>query len=308
MNNFIKYFYGFDIDKVIYNDKYYSFIYGGYVYRLYIYEGSNDEIKFLYEINRQLVGNTLMSELVVNRNKEIVSSYNGVSYVLIRVFVNVNKGITLSEISFVSRMLSNSGIIVDWGLLWSKKIDYLEDLINENGRKYPLIVDSFNYFVGMAENAIGYFNSINVDKTFDKNYRYVISHKVIKDNDSVEVLYNPLNITFDYRVRDVAEYVKNSFFNGNCNIFNELILYLKQENLSLLEVRLLISRLLYPSFYFEMYEDILIDNKEEKILVDVISRLDDYEDYLARVIVFLRVHYDVDEVLWLKRRFVSGSL
>ena len=308
MNNFIKYFYGVDIDKVIYNDKYYSFIYGGYVYRLYIYEGSNDEIKFLHEINRQLVGNTLMSELVVNRNKEIVSSYNGVSYVLIRVFVNVNKGITLSEISFVSRMLSNSGIIVDWGLLWSKKIDYLEDLINENGRKYPLIVDSFNYFVGMAENAIGYFNSINVDKTFDKNYRYVISHKVIKDNDSVEVLYNPLNITFDYRVRDVAEYVKNSFFNGNCNIFNELILYLKRENLSLLEVRLLISRLLYPSFYFEMYEDILIDNKEEKILVDVISRLDDYEDYLARVIVFLRVHYDVDEVLWLKRRFVSGAL
>ena len=72
-----------------------------------------------------------------------------------------------------------------------------------------------------------------------------------------------------------------------------------------MEVKLLISRLLYPSFYFEMYEDILIDNKEEKILVDVISRLDDYEDYLAKVISFLRVHYDVDEVLWLKRRLIK---
>ena len=92
----------------------------------------------------------------------------------------------------------HSGIIVDWGLLWSKKIDYLEDLINENGKKYPLIVDSFNYFVGMAENAIGYFNSIG----FNKNYRYVVSHKVIKDDDSVEVLYNPMNIIFDYKVRD----------------------------------------------------------------------------------------------------------
>ena len=304
MNNFIKYFYGIDIDRVIYNDKYYSFIYGGYIYRLYVYDGANEEIKFLYDVNRQLIGNTLMSEFVVNRNNEIVSSYNGVSYVLIRVFVNINKGVTLNEISFVSGLFGKVGISVDWGLLWSKKIDYLEDLINENGRKYPLIVDSFNYFVGMAENAIGYFNSVNVDK----NYRYVVSHRIIKANDMVEVLYNPLNITFDYRVRDVAEYIKNSFFNNNYNIFNELGLYLRRENLSLMEVKLLISRLLYPSFYFEMYEDILIDNKEEKILVDVISRLDDYEDYLAQVICFLRVHYNVDEVLWLKKRFMRDSL
>ena len=44
--NFIKYFYGIDIDRVIYNDKYYSFIYGGYIYRLYVYDGANEEIKF----------------------------------------------------------------------------------------------------------------------------------------------------------------------------------------------------------------------------------------------------------------------
>ena len=57
----------------------------------------------------------------------------------------------------------------------------------------------------MCENAIAYFNSI----TLDDNYRYVLSHKTIKYDDSVEVLYNPLNIIFDYRVRDIAEYIKN---------------------------------------------------------------------------------------------------
>ena len=91
-------------------------------------------------------------------------------------------------------------------------------------------------------------------------------------------------------------------------MFNELILYLRRERLSLMEVKLLIARLLYPSFYFEMYEDILIDNKEEKILVDIISRLDDYEDYLAQVIGFFKVNYDIDEVLWLKRRIVGGNV
>lgn len=296
MNNFIEYFYGIKVDKVIYNDKYYSFIYNGFIYKLYTFDDNYSNLRMLYDVNKKLVGNTLMSEIIINRNNEIISNYNGISYILIKVFANVNKSVSLEEISFVSKSLYREKININWGILWSNKIDYLEDLINENGKKYPLIVDSFNYFVGMCENAIAYFNSI----ILDNNYKYVVSHKVIKWDDSVEVLYNPMNITFDYRVRDVAEYIKNSFFNNNHNIYNELIIYLNKEQLSLMEVKLLISRLMYPSFYFEMYEDILIDNKEEKIILDVISRLDEYEQYLDKIISFLGRYYQVDEIMWLK--------
>ena len=296
MNNFIEYFYGIKVDKVIYNDKYYSFIYNGFIYKLYTFDDNYSNLRMLYDVNKKLVSNTLMSEIIINRNNEIISNYNGISYILIKVFANVNKSVSLEEISFVSKSLYREKININWGILWSNKIDYLEDLINENGKKYPLIVDSFNYFVGMCENAIAYFNSI----ILDNNYKYVVSHKVIKWDDSVEVLYNPMNITFDYRVRDVAEYIKNSFFNNNHNIFNELIIYLNKEQLSLMEVKLLISRLMYPSFYFEMYEDILIDNKEEKIILDVISRLDEYEQYLDKIISFLGRYYQVDEIMWLK--------
>lgn len=298
MNNFIEYFYKIKIDKAIYNDKYYSFSYNGYIYRLYIYDDSYNNLKSLYGINKRLVENTLMSEIIVNINNDIVSSYNGVSYILIKIFVNINKRISLEEISFLSKSLYKDKINVNWGILWSNKIDYLEDLINENGKKYPLIVDSFNYFVGMCENAIAYFNSIMLDS----NYKYVVSHKIIKWDDTVEVLYNPMNITFDYRVRDIAEYIKNSFFNNNYNIFNEIVIYLNNNQLTLMEVKLLISRLLYPSFYFEMYEDILIDNKEEKIILGVISRLDEYENYLDKIITFFKMHYAVDEIEWLKKR------
>jgi len=219
-------------------------------------------------------------------------------YILIKIYSNINKSISLEEISFISNSLYKEDININWGLLWAKKIDYLEDLINENGKKYPLIVDSFNYFVGIAENAISYFNSI----VLDSNYKYVISHKTIKINDTVETLYNPLNITFDYRVRDVAEYIKNSFFNNNRNIFYEFSIYLHNSNLSIMEVKLLVSRLLYPSFYFDMYEDILIDNQEEKILLNVISKLDEYEEYLSNVILFLKKNFDIDEIEWLKKR------
>ena len=297
MNNFIEYFYGIKIDKVIYNDKYYSFIYNGFVYRLYIYNDEPRGVKFLYDTNRMLVGNTLMSEIIINRNNDILSSYNGFVYILIKIYANVNKVISLDEVSFLSNSMYKENMNVNWGMLWSNKIDYLEDLINENGKKYPLIVDSFNYFVGMTENAISYFNTIDIDS----GYKYVVSHKIIRWDDTVEVLYNPMNIIFDFRVRDVAEYIKNSFFNNNYNIFEELVNYLRKNYLSLMEVKLLISRLLYPSFYFEMYEDILIDNKEEKIILDVISRLDEYEDYLGKVISFFKINYDIEEIGWLKK-------
>lgn len=297
MNNFIEYFYNIKVDKISYNDKYYSFIYNGYIYKLYIFDNSSN-IDFLIDMNKKMVGNTLISEIIYNRNNEIISTYNNISYMLLKIYVNVSKDITLEEIVFFANSMSKEKINVNWGMLWSRKIDYLEELIYENGKKYPLIVDSFNYFVGLAENAISYYNDI----IMDVNYKYVISHKHIRFNDKVEDLYNPMNIIFDYRVRDIAEYIKVSFFNNNSNVFNELRIYLEKNHLSLSEVKLLVARLLYPSFYFDMYEDILIDNKEEKIIVDVISKLDLYEDYLDNMIMFLKQFYDINEVPWLKKR------
>lgn len=296
MNNFIDYFYNIKVDKIIYSDKYYSFLYDGYIYKLYIYDGYSN-INMLQELNNKLVKITLLSEIIYNRNNEIISVYNGISYILLKIYANTLKSISLSEISFLNGTLYKEKINVNWGMLWSRKIDYLEDLINENGKKYPIIVDSFNYFVGMAENAISYYNSILIDN----NYKYVVSHKIIRINDTIEALYNPLNITFDYRVRDLAEYIKNSFFNKNQNIISELKEYLLNNNLSLMEIKLLVARLLYPSFYFDMYEDILIDEKEEKIIIDVISKLDRYEEYLGKIIGFLKESYNIEEIMWLKK-------
>ena len=297
MNNFVEYFYYIKVDKIKYEENYYSFIYNGYIYKLYSYDDDYDKLKTIFDINRKLVGNTLMSEIIINRNNEIISNYNGINYILIKLFINVKKGISLNEINILSKSLYTEKINVNWGILWSNKIDYLENLINENGKKYPLIVDSFNYFVGMCENEFSYFNSINIDE----NYKYVVSHKINKFDDNIEVLYNPMNIILDFKVRDVAEYLKNSFFNNNYGVFDELITYLNTNHLSLTDVKLLISRLLYPSFYFEMYEDILINEKEEKILINIISRLDNYENYLYNIISFFKNYYDVDDIKWLNK-------
>lgn len=299
MINFIEYFYNIKVDKIIYEKGYYSFSYKNNLYKLYIYN-ENMDIDSLYKINKSMLNSTLVSEIILNKNNEIISVNNNIAYILIKIYVNVKKNILLEEINFISNSLEGKNININWGKLWEDKIDYLEDLIGENGKKYPIMVDSFNYFVGMAENAISYYNSI----VFDSNYKITVSHKKIRLDDTIEALYNPLNIIFDFRVRDVAEYIKFSFFNNNTNIFNEIKIYLKNNYLSLTEVKLLVSRLLYPSFYFDMYDDIMIDEKEEKILTFILSRLNDYEIYLKKVIELLANNYDIEEIMWIKKNHI----
>ena len=296
MNNFIEYFYGIKVDKIVYEKNSYSFIYNRYFYKLYVFDNSSNT-DFLINVNKKMLGNTLVSEIIKNRNGEVLSIYNNIGYILMRIYVNVNKGISLKEVVSLSNSLYKDKLMINWGNLWERKMDYLENLINENGKKYPLIVDSFNYFVGLAENAISYYNTILIDE----NYKFGISHRKIKIDDTIEELYNPLNIIFDYKVRDVAEYMKISFFNGNKNALNEFIWYLNNNYLSIMEVKLLIARLLYPSFYFDMYEDIMIDEKEEKIITNILTKIDEYEIYLAKLIEMISSKYGVDDILWLKK-------
>lgn len=134
---------------------------------------------------------------------------------------------------------------------------------------------------------------------------HYISHKRLKPTDKVDSLYNPLNIIYDYRVRDVAEYIKNSFWADNHNIYNELNNYIYKSNLSLNEVKLLISRVLFPSFYFDLYDDIFNYNKDEKILNNIISRIDEYEEYLNSIIIYFKRFYPIDEIEWLKKKIIN---
>ena len=156
----------------------------------------------------------------------------------------------------------------------------------------------------MAENAISYYNNIDIND----NYKFVISHKVIRFNDTVGTLYNPLNIIFDYRARDLAEYIKNAFFLNNQNIYQELGNYMQYSPLSITDVELIIARIMYPSFYFEMYEDILVDNQSELILVKIIDKLPEYERYLASIISFFRHYYDIPQISWLDKKNEDISL
>ena len=140
---------------------------------------------------------------------------------------------------------------INWADLWSKKNDYLEYQINQLGQKHLNLRNSFSYYVGLGETSIQLVNNIPLD-----NIPNVISHRRINNDDTFFELYNPLNMIVDSRVRDVAEYFKNSFFNGK-NIVNELNHFLTHTNLNETEHLLFLARMIYPTYYFDLFEDVI---------------------------------------------------
>ena len=302
MKNIINYFYNLNITELTNKDNIYSFYDNDELYHFYIYNNNIKNVDLTKDIDDSLMKDTLIHEIIINKDNSIITYYNNIPYILCKINININKPITLGEINYLSsKVISTNSKITyhSWQDLWSIKMDYLEKVINENGKKYPIIVDSFNYFVGMAENAISYYNNLS-NKEVDNN-SLVISHRIININDTVYAIYDPVNIIIDHKARDIAEYIKYSFFSDNANIFNELNIYFKYNYYTRDDVVILLARVLYPSFYFNMYEDIMINSKEEKIITNITSKLDKYELYLARVFKYFNNFYNLPIPEWLNK-------
>lgn len=302
MKNIINYFYNLNITKLTNKDNIYSFYDNDELYHFYIYNNNIKNLDLTKDIDDSLKKDTLIHEIIINKDNSIITYYNNIPYILCKINININKPITLGEINYLSsKVISTNSKITyhSWQDLWSIKMDYLEKVINENGKKYPIIVNSFNYFVGMAENAISYYNNLS-NKEVDNN-SLVISHRIININDTVYAIYDPVNIIIDHKARDIAEYIKYSFFSDNINIFKELNVYFKYNYYTKDDVVMLLARVLYPSFYFNMYEDIMINSKEEKIITNITSKLDKYELYLTRVFKYFNNFYNLPVPEWLNK-------
>ena len=191
----------------------------------------------------------------------------------------------------------------DWVTLWEIKNDYFEAQINEIGKKYPNLCNYANYYIGLAENAISYVR--NAQK-IDDVALLSICHKRINYSDDLFSLYNPVNFICDYRVRDICEYIKTAFFSGD-DAYLLIINYFKNNYLSYKEALLFYGRLLYPSYFFDLHDDIVNNNLEENIIEKIIIKASNYERFLYDVYVYISKLYNryIPAVDWIiKRSFV----
>lgn len=309
MKNVINYYYNLNPNKINKIFNYYYFYLNNELYYFIIYTRKPDDINAIYTFNQDLIkNNILINEIINNKNNTILTPVNKIPYILIKIQINQNKQITLPEINYLSNIrikYPNNLMRSNWANLWANKIDYLEYQLEQNYQKYPLLSKSFNYFVGLTENAISYLNNTITTLKPEKNDIGVISHDTISINDSIYSIYNPLNIIIDHKSRDIAEYIKISFFNDNYKIFDELDEYFKHNYFSYYGMNLLIARILYPSFYFEIYDNIINKEANENQIIKITSRINEYETYLQEIFKYLQKYYNIKEINWIKKSGIS---
>ena len=277
MKNTINYYYNLNINTIHQKEKNYYFKADNKNYLLL--KCSNiEELDDIYRLNMYFSQILPVHRIVLNVNNEVITKINDSNYLLLELFsnnnkINLNNIIELSNIRIpfsVDKLKRN-----DWYNLWIKKVDYFEYQLSQIGKKYPLIRESFNYYIGLAENAIILVNNIDFN-----NIPLGLSHRRIT-NMSFN-LYNPLNIVIDARIRDVCEYFKFCFFN-NIDIGMELELFLSYNSFDINEAKLFLARMFFPTYYFDLYEKIIDNEIDESEIKKIIIKADNYEKILKQV-------------------------
>lgn len=304
MKNNIMYYYNLRIDNITQNNNNYYFTINNDNYCFTIYTRDIKESNEIYKLNKYMLSsNILVHEIIPNKDNYVVTIINNIPYILYKIYINKNKKLTINELTYLSNYTYQVDKILtrnNWNVLWSTKIDYFEYQINQMGKKYPILVDTFAYFTGLAENAISYVKYTTLETQIETSDNPVISHRKINNN--IESLYNPLNIILDHKSRDIAEYIKLSFLNKNTNIYQELDSYFSSNYYSEYGLRLLYARIIYPSFYFDMYEQIIQGLRKESDLLNIVSLLDDYELYLKEMYYYLKKYHNIPEIDWITKK------
>ncbi|MDD4036012.1 MAG: hypothetical protein PHS45_01650 [Bacilli bacterium] len=304
MKNVINYYYNLYPDNIRQENRDFNFIYLDDNYYFIPYNRPIEEVIPLFELNKEMINKGLLvHEIITNKDKHILTNIDKQSYIMLRVYINAKLKTSIVDINYFNNMVGlNYKQILnksDWVKLWSDKIDYIEYQINQIGKKYSLICESISYFIGLSENAISYIKNVDIDLNVKKLNNLIVSHRRISINDTLFDTYNPLNFVIDYRIRDLSEYIKSHIFVGK-NIWFDIDHYFKRNNLSVLEYRLLFGRLLFPSFYFDIYDKVIKEEIPEQEIITVVNRINYYEDFLREFYDYIKIKANIPEVEWLR--------
>ncbi len=299
MKETINYYYNVYPEKVYEISNGCYFYFNTFKYYFVTYERDKSEIDFLVNVTNNLYKrNVLVDTFILGKNKSYYAEVGDKTYVLLRVNSIENDIYDLNDIVYFNKLLiSNSkiGLNSDWSMLWKKKVDKFESEISEFNGDFPLVEESFDYYVGLTENAIGYFENASL---CEGNVNVCLCHKRMPKKVYSGFVNNPLTFAFDYEVRDVSEYIKVKFFEDYLD-FDEVESVLQRFDRK--SLMFLFSRLLYPSYYFDFTKRIVEGEEGEEKLLKYINKSSEYEDLLLEIYNNINKKYNIPAVEWLKK-------
>ena len=292
MKNVINYYYNILFDDIHQTKQGFYFDINDTRYFFILFEGDIASLQNTYKLQEELLQrNIYVHQIVLNKDKQIVTFVNGNPHILLKALY-YNEKINLNYVISFSQIIMNPKEKHNWKILWAEKNDHIEYQINQTKNRYPLINESFKYFIGLGEISIALLNEVPT-----QSIPQVIAHRRINSNNSIFDLYNPLNLIIDTRTRDIAEYFKSKFFNGD-DINKELKDFLKNARLTRPEYYLFFARMLYPTYYFDLYEEIINGKKDEKEIKKITDKVNDYEQILRRIYNYLKNFLSFSPIEW----------
>lgn len=292
MKNFIMYYYKIDDISLYKINNKYEFKYNG---KKYIFMPIMIDSEELNEILNIKFNKNMYNKIIVNKDKMPISNINGINYILLKEEIpidTINIGSELKKTIYIKNgkyKLDRSNCC----MLWSKKIDYFEYQMSHIENKYKFIEESIDYYIGMTESAISYIKEAD-DSDTDEKESLCICHKRINKID----FYNPFNIVFDHKSRDISEYLKYIFIENNYQMV-DIETFIKELNLTNYGYKILYGRMFYPSFYFDMYEKIINENTNENEMLKIVERVDEYEQYIDRIYQAITRIIKIPKINWI---------
>ena len=222
----------------------------------------------------------------------------------LRAFQSKNLGRKLGKfhyrgrtVQFGVQKISRMG---QWKGLWEQRLDQMEAFWNGMLYKQPesdfdrLFLESFPYYMGIAENAIQYL----VDTELDDDPNVVDSGTICYNRFTRDTwaqdyyIKNPFEWVFDHCGRDLAEWTRDRYFRNIKTYHREVKEFFEEYQsimpLSSFSWRLIYSRLLFPIHYVECVENYYSANHEadrlflEDRLKKILNQSKDLESFLKQ--------------------------
>lgn len=281
------------------------FVFQDKKYFLVPYQRSDEEFQELFALNQELITKGFPTgQFVQNNQQKYTTLFEQKKYILLEMPLNDNiEYNVLDMVGFANRLVigSKKSILYrnQWAELWSSKADYFEYQIRQLGKDKPIILNSFSYYIGLMENAIAYVNNTTKKYQISVNERITLQRKRVVFPNTLRNYFNPLNYVIDIEVRDIASYFKSLFFDSYEDLFTEIHAYLKIRKLGIYGYQLLYARLLYPSFYFDIYEKVIEGEIEESALLPIINKVEEYELFLKDMYFILSKYAPIEKIDWI---------
>lgn len=299
MKNFIDYYYNINVSEIKHiHDKYFIYT-NNERYMLKVF-GDTDFFMVYEYLANQLDKYLYFFRIVKNRQNDYLTYIDDKPYILLKLSDINNNTISIYDIK-INQFFEYSNKIsrlirFPWVKLWENKIDYFEEWCYLKQNQYKNMYSLFHYFIGIAENAVLYLKITETEEKVEEIDRLVISHNRLSMDSSLYDYYDPTNIVLDHPSRDVSEYIKSTYVHGNFDI-KLLEEYLNEHHFSKYGLRLLYARILFPSFFFD-YIDEMILNSYDTDLLYLEARIIEFEKFISQISVFFKEKYDIPVVTW----------